>query len=90
MNSYPHMCRMDHLQIGHSDSEHERCPLCRALDALSYIVWVKDCGIDGENETGKYVNFIEEERDLMYATAKNALAELRLPESNSTRQTLTD
>lgn len=31
-NSYPHMCRMDHVQIGHRDSEgDEQCPLCVAL-----------------------------------------------------------
>jgi hypothetical protein len=30
-NSYPHMCRDEHPQIGHSDSEHEMCPLCRAI-----------------------------------------------------------
>ena len=29
-NSYPHMCRDGHERIGHSDSEHEMCPLCRA------------------------------------------------------------
>lgn len=28
---YPHMCQDGHPQIGHSDSEHEQCPLCRAL-----------------------------------------------------------
>ena len=33
-NSYPHMCRDEHVQIGHSDSENERCPLCRANDAF--------------------------------------------------------
>lgn len=32
LSSYAHMCRMDHVQIGHDDSEHERCPLCRAND----------------------------------------------------------
>lgn len=32
--TYPHMCRMDHVQIGHSDSEHEQCPLCRVIGAL--------------------------------------------------------
>lgn len=31
MNSYPHMCRDGHEEIGHHDSEHEECPLCRAL-----------------------------------------------------------
>lgn len=34
MNAYPHMCRDGHTEIGHSDSEHERCPLCRAQDLL--------------------------------------------------------
>ena len=29
-NSYPHMCRDDHEQIGHSDSEQELCPFCKA------------------------------------------------------------
>ena len=27
--TYAHMCRMDHVEIGHNDSEHELCPLCR-------------------------------------------------------------
>jgi len=30
MNAYPHMCRDGHTEIGHRDSEHEQCPLCRA------------------------------------------------------------
>lgn len=37
--SYPHMCCIEHAEIGHNDSEHERCPLCRAIDerdALRY------------------------------------------------------
>lgn len=29
---YAHMCRDGHQQIGHNDSEHERCPLCRVMD----------------------------------------------------------
>ncbi len=29
MPTYPHMCRDGHPEIGHSDSEHEQCPLCR-------------------------------------------------------------
>ncbi len=32
--TYPHMCRMDHIQIGHNDSEHEQRPLCRVIGAL--------------------------------------------------------
>lgn len=36
-NTYPHMCRDGHQQIGHSDSEHEQCPLCRALDAAKAL-----------------------------------------------------
>lgn len=35
--SYPHMCRDEHQQIGHSDSEHERCPLCRANDKVAAL-----------------------------------------------------
>lgn len=35
MRQYPHMCRDEHQEIGHSDSEHERCPLCRAIDRAS-------------------------------------------------------
>ena len=31
MYRYAHMCRDGHQQIGHNDSEHEMCPLCRAL-----------------------------------------------------------
>lgn len=31
INYYPHMCRDGHQQIGHSDSEHEMCPLCREI-----------------------------------------------------------
>lgn len=34
----PHMCRMGHVEIHHSDSgDDERCPLCRARDALETI-----------------------------------------------------
>lgn len=32
---YPHMCRDGHVEIGHADSENERCPLCRVLDAAN-------------------------------------------------------
>lgn len=32
--SYAHMCPDGHVQIGHSDSENERCPLCRANDEI--------------------------------------------------------
>lgn len=32
--TYAHMCRIDHEQIGHNDSEHEECPLCRALNRV--------------------------------------------------------
>ncbi len=45
MNAYPHMCRSGHVEIGHADSEHEQCPLCRAnareallMEALQFLV----------------------------------------------------
>lgn len=34
-NSYPHMCRDEHVEIGHSDSESEMCPMCTVLAALA-------------------------------------------------------
>jgi len=34
---YPHMCRDGHQQIGHRDSEHEMCPLCRALAKIAAL-----------------------------------------------------
>lgn len=36
-NSYPHMCRMDHEQIGHRDSENERCPVCLRDDEIERL-----------------------------------------------------
>ena len=30
MKSYPHMCRDEHVEIGHADNSSELCPLCRA------------------------------------------------------------
>ena len=37
VNSYPHMCRDGHETIGHSDGEHEMCPLCRALAEIERL-----------------------------------------------------
>lgn len=34
---YAHMCRDDHVQIGHNDSTHERCPMCRLRDTLDHL-----------------------------------------------------
>lgn len=34
---YAHMCRMDHTQIAHNDSETEQCPLCDALDDVHVL-----------------------------------------------------
>jgi hypothetical protein len=36
--TYAHMCRDDHLQIGHNDSEHEQCPVCRAQGWLNRLI----------------------------------------------------
>lgn len=38
MNSYAHMCRDDHVEIGHNDSSDERCPVCYLCDALIAII----------------------------------------------------
>lgn len=41
MFEYPHMCRDEHVEIGHSDSEHEMCPLCLALSQLARLRWTE-------------------------------------------------
>lgn len=52
MASYPHMCRDQHIEIGHADSsDDERCPLCRALDGLEQIIQV--C-LDNEGEAVRH------------------------------------
>lgn len=35
--TYAHMCRDDHIQIGHNDSNSEQCPLCRIIGLLRRI-----------------------------------------------------
>jgi hypothetical protein len=40
--TYAHMCRDGHEQIGHRDSEHELCPLCRVIGALRHVIDDKD------------------------------------------------
>lgn len=42
VSAYPHMCRMDHIEIGHKDSEREQCPLCRVVHALEHLINDKD------------------------------------------------
>jgi hypothetical protein len=43
MRSYPHMCRDEHVEIGHSDSsDDERCPLCRVISALQSVLEEND------------------------------------------------
>ena len=43
-------------------------------EALEHILWIKDCGIDGTNEKGEFVNWSAQERDEMYKVSKDALA----------------
>jgi len=39
MSSYPHMCRDGHAEIGHSDSDNDCCPMCRAIDHLGAVLY---------------------------------------------------
>lgn len=41
--------------------------------ALEHILWIRDCGIDGPDESGVTRNWPTEERDRMYHIAKLAL-----------------
>lgn len=36
-DTYAHMCRDGHVEIGHNDSSDEHCPLCRAL--ADAVMW---------------------------------------------------
>ncbi len=64
-SSYAHMCRDGHAQIGHSDSSHEQCPLCRAMAALQTIAELPD----GDDVSGKMA-------ESMSYTAKAALSSI--------------
>ena len=54
---YAYMCRMDHTQIGHSDSSSEECPMCRdkatirelveALKDAQSVLWMAEKWADG-------------------------------------------
>lgn len=57
------------------DDPHHECAaeIDRLRDALSRIQWVKDCGIDGKDSDGKWVNFTAEERDVMYRIATETI-----------------
>ena len=52
---------------------HAQQLVSKYCEALKHIMWVKDCGIDGEDGTGVFRNWPEQERDLMYKIAKEAL-----------------
>lgn len=67
--SYAHMCCDEHVQIGHDDSDHERCPLCRAIGALQFIA-------DGyDNQDVNHVDY----RVRVYQVATEALETLVSP-----------
>jgi hypothetical protein len=36
--TFPHMCRDGHIEIGHADSEHELCPMCRLRNEHEALV----------------------------------------------------
>jgi hypothetical protein len=49
---YAHFCADGHQPIGHNDSEHELCPLCRALNEIEAL----EDEIDQHDEICKGVN----------------------------------
>jgi hypothetical protein len=54
----------------------------RLREALRHIMWIKDCGIDGRDESGTWMNFASQERNEMYKIAQLALMPQALPEPN--------
>ena len=57
-DSYAHICRDDHIQIGHNDSSDEMCPLCRALNLLRRV---EDEWSDGQYITRATLASIQDE-----------------------------
>lgn len=73
LGTYAHMCRDGHEQIGHRDSEHEQCPLCRAIGGLQFIA-------DGyDNHDVNHVDF----RVKAYQVATETIASLTNGERDS-------
>jgi hypothetical protein len=48
--TYAHMCRDEHVQIGHNDSEHEMCPVCRAKAEADHLRAGIQAFLDGDYE----------------------------------------
>jgi hypothetical protein len=72
MNKFPKQFNRDNLNLANCYLDLHN----KAIDALKHILWIKDIGIDGTDETGKFRNWPESERDAMYKVAKNTLEEL--------------
>ena len=66
---YPHMCRDVHVQIGHSDSEHEMCPLCRANAKAEHLR-------DGVYQSVQALKMLYMSAGLGQTTGQDALAAL--------------
>lgn len=48
MNSYPHMCRDGHPEIGHSGDD-EVCPLCKAQAEIEHLRSLAGAVSDGQS-----------------------------------------
>lgn len=71
--NHAHMCRDDHVEIGHNDSESEQCPLCRVCNALIEII--QESGPEPKLPYALRVN------EIARAALRNVKAEERLYEA---------
>lgn len=65
--TYGHMCRDGHIQIGHKDSEHEQCPVCRLISVLESAREF----VDSSDEAPRYRDRLLKEIDVaLYSVTK--------------------
>lgn len=78
MNTYPHMCRMDHTEIGHADSgDDERCPLCQVMAERDQLrADMADARKDARCAREEFDNLkrCADEREKVYAKIMEALS----------------
>jgi hypothetical protein len=66
MYSYPHMCNCDHIEIGHADTEHELCPLCRMINQRDELMHMnRSLRIAVTSAAGVIEAMEDERRDLL-------------------------
>jgi hypothetical protein len=56
------MCRHDHIEIGHADSEYELCPLCRVINQRDELMHMNRSLRIGVTSAAGVIEAMEDER----------------------------